>query len=574
MRYLPISPFPFWHDLKKYNTIALGRDLIAAISVALLGLPQAVAYAFVADLPLSVGIFAAIFGTIFTASLGASRYLISGPTTAVAILIQSSTSEILFTFYRGVVGAERDFIALNIVMQITLLVGIFQVVGSLVRLGRLTKFASRSVIIGYMLGVAVATIVNQLAPFFGVPNSPGYSPIYMKAWLFFSNFSLFDWMSMLVGLISLLCIALLYRISSKMPAPLIVLGIAGVVAYFAHLPVDTLAKMGSLYDEIPYFHWPQFEVHVLIAAVPAAFAIALISLLEATSVGRYYVRSKEPPYADNQELFGLGVSNFLSSLLAAMPSSGSFSRTALNRSLNAKTRFAAIYSGLILLIIVMLLSDMVAKIPIAALSALLFYIGYTMINFRDLTLCLSTTATDRFVVLITFFSSLVFALDVALYIGIICSIVFYLKEASVPFLIEYDFNNVGKLRPLDDEEERLDQRICILQAEGQLFFGAADMLQSKIYRVAEEEGLKVVILQLLNVRTVDASICLALRQIHRFLAETGRRLMIVGISEEVAKMLSKSGVDKEIGMGNIFIANEQLPSDSTRTAYAQAKAQL
>ncbi|MCH9611139.1 MAG: putative sulfate transporter [Chlamydiales bacterium] len=571
MQLPPISPAPFWHDLKRYQPNYIWRDLFAALSVALLALPQAIAYAFVADLPPSVGIFAAIFGTIFTAAFGTSRYLVSGPTTAIAILIQSGVAQILFTFYRNQEQAVRDAAALNILMQIVLIVGIFQIIASLLRLGRITQFVSRSVILGYMLGVAVAIVVNQLYPFFGIDLPIGHSPIYIKAWEFIAHLHLIDWATAILGTLCFFAIFFLYRISKKIPVPLIVLALAAVVVRFIPFPIDTIEKLGPLYTDLPKLRLPQFELQLLLAAVPVAFAIALISLLEATSVGRYYTRSKEPPYRDNQELFGLGIANFFSAFLTALPSSGSFSRTALNRALNAKSRFASLLSGLVLLLIVLALADSVAKIPTAALSALLFYIAYSMVNVKDLSLCFKATRTDRFVLIATFLASLTFALDVALYIGIILSIVLYLKEASVPVVIEYDFTSSGKLRPMEPDDQRQDPRVSILQTEGHLFFGASEVLQTKIRRLSEDDEVKVVILQLFNVWTIDASICLALRQIHRYLKATDRKLMITAISPEVKKILHKSGVDKEIGLENIFLANDQLPSEPTRAAYAQAK---
>ncbi|MCP5469548.1 MAG: SulP family inorganic anion transporter [Chlamydiales bacterium] len=571
MHYRLVSLFPFWKDLKRYNLESLWRDSVAALSVALLALPQAMAYAFVANLPPSAGIFAAIFGTIFTATFGASRYLISGPTTAIAILIQSGTSQILFTYFRDVSGPQRDIIALNIVMQIVILVGIFQILASLLRLGRLTQFASRSVIVGYMLGVAVAIAINQIHPFFGMKAPEGYYPLYMRIWYFITGFTSLQLPTLFLGICCFVLIALLYRLSSKIPAAVIVFVLAGLFVYYFPISTPLLREIGPLYTDLPKISLPGFQTQILIAAVPLAFAIAIISLLEATSIGRFYTRSKEPPYRTNQELFGLGISNFLSAFLGAMPSSGSFSRTALNRALNAKTRFSAVYSGLFLFVIVILFAFLVARVPITALSALLLYISYTMINFRDLTLCLRATRTDFFVVLTTFVASLIFTLDVALYIGIILSILLYLKQAGVPLLIEYGFNNSGKLRPLEVDEERLDPRICILQAEGQLFFGAADPLISKVRRIADDEEIEVVILQLFNVHSIDASICLAIRQLYRYLKGTGRTFMITGISRDVLQTLRRSSVNKEIGEENIFEANEQLPSEPTRNAYATAK---
>ncbi len=539
--------------------------------------------------PASTGIWAAVFGTIFTAAFGQSRFLVSGTTNMVAILIQSGTSEILHTYYRGMIGLEREALALKIVLQIALLIGIFQILAGLLRLGRLTQFTSRSVVVGYVAGAAIVIVVTQLFPFFGVRDLDGYHPIYQQAWYFAVQMS---HIHVPTTLLSFACLALLIifsTISDRIPKAAIVMVLAAAVVAIFHLAppnekstfgvmegepiqrITLLQDMGPLSSELPKFSAPSYDFRILTKIIPLAFAITLLSVVEATTIGRTYTSSREPPYNDNQEIFGLGVSNFVSAFFGAMPSSGSFSRSALNKVSGAQTRFSAIYSGVIVFLLVVAVGFLVNKIPIAALSALMIFTAYTMVNFKQLFICLRATRTDASVVLVTVASSMVFTLDVALYIGILLSIVLYLKRAAVPNLIEYAFNNIGKLRPLDLEDERPDPRICIVQTEGELFFGAADLLQMKLRNISEDEALKIVILQLLNTRTIDASICLALTQVLRYLKGTKRMLMLTGVSPEVWKVLYESGLLHELGEEYCFPANEQLPSEPTRKAYALAK---
>lgn len=589
MTFQSLDPFPFWGEVKKYSLHSFRRDLLAALNVALMALPQAMAYAFLANLPTSAGIWSVVFGTIFTAAFGQSRLLISGTTNMVAILIQSGTAEILYTYFNGVTGFERDLLALKIVLQIALLIGIFQIIAGALRLGRLTQFASRSVLVGYVAGAAIVIMVNQLFPFFGIREMDGYHPIYQQGWYFVSHFFALHIPTTLLAIGCLIVLIVLYRFSQKIPGAAIVFIIAGGLVVLLHLAPETakgafevaegekiervtlLKDIGPVFSELPQLTPPSFNFRILIKIVPLAFAITLLTILEATTIGRSYTSSKEPPYNNNQEIYGLGISNFLSAFLGAMPNSGSFSRSALNKASGAKTRFAAIFSGGFVFLFVFLLGFLVSQIPIAALSALMIFTAYTMVNFKHLFICLRTTRADSLVVIITIFSSWIFTLDVALYIGVAFSIVLYLKRAAVPDLIEYSFNNVGKLRPLDIDEERPDPRICIVQTEGELFFGGADLLQTKLRNIAEDEAIKVVILQLLNTRYLDASVILTLRQVLEYLKSTHRKLFLSGVSPEVWHILEVSGLLEEIGEDYCFPANEQLPSEPTRNAYALAK---
>ncbi|MCH9608585.1 MAG: putative sulfate transporter [Chlamydiales bacterium] len=589
---LTISPFPLWETLKSYQLRFFQRDLIAGLSVALLALPQAMAFAFVAGLPPQVGIFSAIFGTIFVAAFGASRFLISGPTTQIAILLQSGISEILTTYHGNLMGVERDSVAIDLLIQIVLIAGVLQIIGGLFRLGRLTQFASRAVLNGYMLGVGVALIMTQVFPFLGIAPPRGYFPVFEKFWLFATSLPMAHLATTLLGIFCFVLLLLLSRYMKKGPVPIIVFAVAAVIVYIFQLSpeegmgvvegsfgekitkISTLKDFGPLYTELPKIITPKFEVRTLGSVIPLAFAICLLSVLQATATGRSYSRAKDPPYNDNQEVFALGIGNVLTSFFGALPSAGSFVRTEMNYSMRAKTRLAAIFSGIFLLVIILFLGPLVTQIPLTALAAMLFISAYGMLNFKDLLLCLRSTRADAFVLLVTFVACLIFSLDMALYIGIALSVTFYLKQAGTPLLVEYTFTNVGKLRPLDFEDERPDARIAIFQTEGELFFGAADLLQTKLRLVGEDEGIKVIILQLLNVRHIDASCCIALKNVYRYLKDTNRILMICGVTDDVYTTLEEAGLVSKIGKENFYLANDQLPGEPTRNAYAAAKTLL
>ncbi len=442
----PLILFPFWRDLRKYRRRSLRGDLTAALSVALLALPQAMAYAFAADLPPSAGIFAAIFGTIFTAAFGCSPILISGPTNTVAILIQSGTSDILNNFYPSLSGALKDDAALQIVLQISLLIGLFQILGGVLRMGRLTQFASRSVVVGYLTGAAIAIFVTQLFYFFGIPEPSESLPIYQQAWYLITHITRLHPPTAFLGLACLALLVFFQRLSEKIPGAILVIIFSALFVYLLNLsppsksgmfdlkPNDKLEKIALLEEfgevriDFSQIYGPRLDLKILLKAVPLALAITLLSALEVTSIGRLYAGSYQQHYSDNQEIFGLGVSNFFSAFLGAMPSSGSFSRTALNASLGAVSRFAAIFSGLFLYIIVALSGFLAAKIPLAALSALMLLTAYSMIYFEQIRVFFLSTIIDRVVISVTVISSLLFPLDVAFYIGIATSIALHLKK--------------------------------------------------------------------------------------------------------------------------------------------------
>jgi len=584
--------FPLAQDLKKYSLRLGAKDLLAALSVAFLALPQAMAYAFVAGVPTQVGIFSAIFGTIFSSAFGYSPYLITGPTTQTAILLQSGLAEIMATYYPSLTGVERTDQMVAVMLQLVVLIGVFQVLVGCMRLGRFTHFTSRSVLAGYSMGVAAAIFITQVFPFFGMASQSGNMPLYQRFWFFTQHLSLTHLPTLVLGIVCLLCFVITRHWSGKVPIPVIIFSLAAVaVAVLRLAPEEGLAMtnvmagqaankitllqdLGPVYTDWPTLQWPAFEFRLVGICMPLAFAIALLGLLQATTIGRGYVRAQDPPYNDNQEIFALGVSNVACAFLGGMPSGGNHARSIFNYELGAKTRFAGIFSGVLLFTIVLFLGFLVTKIPLAALSALMLITAYQMLSFWEISLCLRATRSDAFVVLMTFLSCLCFTFDKALYIGVVLSVILYLKQAAIPALIEYTFTSTGKLRPLDWDDVRADNRIAILQAEGELFFGAADVLQTKLRLLSEDENLHIVILQLLNIRHLDASVCLALRHINKYLERTGRKLIISGVSNEVYKIFNRAGLTSKIGRDAIFVYNEQLPGEATRSAYAYAKSLL
>ncbi len=227
-----ISLTYFKKDFERYSWSALRSDLIAGLAVSMLTLPQSLAYALVAGLPVSAGLYAAIFSSIIMAFFGSSRHLIVGPSNAIAILIQGGISSILFTYYRDVVGPEKDELVLQILTQLMLLVGTIQIIAAFLKLGRLTHFVSHTVIIGYVSGVALALVINQLFPLLGMDVPLDVTSLYERSIYILTHLQFMHWPTALIGVSCLLFLIGLKRIDSKMPVGAIMLASVAVLAYF------------------------------------------------------------------------------------------------------------------------------------------------------------------------------------------------------------------------------------------------------------------------------------------------------------------------------------------------------
>lgn len=586
-----ISLYPLRKDLKGYSLETFYQDAAAGLSVALLTVPQAMAYAMLAGLPISCGFFAAIYSTIIAAAFGSSRQMVVGPGNALAILVQTGVGEILFTYYRDVTGIERDIVAVQVLTQLTLLIGIMQMIVSWCKLGRLTQFVSHSVIVGYIAGTAFAMIINQLFIFLGMPRMEGVHSFYEKGAYILTHLPALHVPTALIGAGSLVLLLIIKKIDKRIPAAVITFAVAGAIAYYFDLSsyafepglhdpysdeevrqVLLVGDTEEVFDVFPRLGWPFFDTGIMNNLLPVAFAIGLLSILETASVAKTIAASSGQRLAINQEIFGLGCGNLLSSLIGAMPVSGSPSRSTVNYDNGAQTRFASILNAFFALLILVLLGFIITRIPLSSLSALLLVSAASVINTKQLALCLKATSSDAFVLWITFFSCMFFSLDVAFYIGVALSIILYLKKAAIPQLVEYEISEEGELKNLDFAKQHEHRTIRIIKVEGELFFGAADLFQTTLKAIAEDDtSTKVIVLQLKNARDIDATGCLALEQLHDYLKGSGRHLIACGITAQIWEVMSDSGIVERLGKENLFIFDEKHPHHFMHKAFQRAK---
>lgn len=562
-----ISLAPFRSELRGYGFRSLNKDLIAGISVSLLTLPQAMAYALVAGLPLSTSIFAAIFSCIIASLFGSSPHLIVGPSNAIAILIQYSTAEILYNNFRDLSGIGRDFVAFQIMVQMTLIVAILQLLAVGLKLGRLTQFVSYSVVQGYIMGAAGAIVIGQLFVLLGIPSMDGVHSLLVRAIYLATHLGETHWMTFAVGASSLLLILALKKWDRRIPGALLTMLFAtGILfaakTYFGGVADNVLviSDAGEISGLTPQFIMPHFNFKIMNNLIPFAFAVALLSILETSSVAKTIASRSGQRLSINQEILGLGLGNMTSALIGAMPISGSTSRTFLNFESGAETRLAAIFGSLVVGLSVFAFEDFVTQIPLATLSALIFVTVGSLIKKKQLLLCLKSTKSDALVFWITFLSCLFFGIDIAFYMGVSLSIILHLKKAAVPQVQQFIVDEMGRIKSLEFCGEEELTKIRFIKVKGELFFGAADLFQTTLKSIVDDTNTKVIILQLKNARDIDATVALALIQLYEFLKNSNRHLIISGITLSIWEVMSDSGLVKTIGKENLFLIDERNPN--------------
>jgi sulfate permease, SulP family len=585
MTFANIRLFPFSKEIKSFKLKNFKDDFFASFSVALLAIPQSIAYSLLAGLPPSAGLFAAIFGSIIVALWGSSKHLIAGPTTAVAILLQTSISGILYDYYPNVSGPEKETLTLEILSHIVFIIGLLQCFFSLLNMGKLLQFISRSVILGYFAGVIIAIVINQLFPFLGISYTSTSETMIFKFWQLILSLKKISFATAALGIFGVFFLIYTKKKFPKIPWGIIMIVIVSFAAYLindyllklpnlsdkTYLHISFLQDIGDLYFPEISFKFPFFNLDIIDRVFPAALAITMLGILEVFSVARSVASESSQIINSNQEVFSFGLANtFLSFIFGAMPASGSISRSLFNLKNKGRTKFSALLSGIFVALLLLLLWPLLSHIPLVALSAILLAIVPTFVDYKQIKLCFTVTKDDGIVFLLTMISCLFFSLHVALFIGIAISIASYLNRASVPHVVEYAFNSSGRLVVVS-KKMKAKIKVRIIGIAGELFFGSVDLFQSTLQTVAKDPYVKVIVLRLSNIYHMDASMCYAILHLNKYLSQTGRKLIISGITNEIWQVFSKAGVVKEIGEMNLFLTNESDPQLSTWNACMRAK---
>jgi SulP family sulfate permease len=567
---------PFIDELKKYSWNKFKSDLIAAATLTLVSIPQAIGFSLILNLPPAPVIAAVVIGGFIGSLFFSSRHHVFGPTSSISLIVAATIAS-----YTNATGLAP----LQLAIYLGAMIGFIQLLAGLLNFGEITKFISRSVVVGYSTGIGVLLIASQLHNIIGFSEDPRdrFITDVWRAVRSLANVRV-EFPSILIGILTFVVFLIVKKLKPSWPEALIGLTTLALGAFaYAHmpglfghpatLPFRLVHDEGALTAVIPAFagfHYGTQNAKLVTELAGTAIAIAILGMLEAASITKGLAARSGQKIEPNQELIGMGVANIGCALFGAVPGSSSFARSAVNYQSGAATQLASMLSSLVVILILLFVTPIFNYIPVAALAAHLIRVGFKMINTHQIKIACRSTRSDLIVFLVTFISCLLFKLDTAIYIGIGVSLALFLQQTSTPTLVEYMIDDSGALTELNDPAKRPDNQISIIHVEGELFFGAADLFQEQVRRLAENENIRVFILRMKNARHLDASTVMAIETLHDFLRKTGRHLIISGSNPDVTQVLRRSGLLKQIGEENLFPA-QQNPTAATRLALKRAK---
>lgn len=578
---------PFVRDLKGYRMSTLREDMWAAANVTVLAIAQGLAFAAIAGLPVVYGIVSTAVAAFVAPLFAGSRHTILGPTNATAFMLFS-----FFSVNPALMGRIGELIPLLVFM-----IGILATLGAYFRVADLLQYISRSVLVGYISGAAVLIVANQLKPFLGLDGHLTDESSSTFAGLLIGlagNLHHTHWVSVLIGGATLVVFYLVKKWRPKWPAFVVALVVSsvtfGVCIHHGLGPFKGEATFKTFgFDEL-MFKMPTFLrpgiFEDISSLLSIAIAIAFLASLENTLMAKTLAAKTGDRPDVNQDMLAVGMANFACAVTGGMPASGSLTRSMLNHESGARTRFASFYSGLWTMAFAALIAasvgwgvPMIDFVPKSALAALVIALSFSLFNIRHIRICLRSTSDDAVVLILTFIATLLAPLHVAIFLGVAISITLFLRKASRPHLIEYEFSEAGELREMGEKRQRPIPAISIVHVEGDLFFGAAELFRTQIQRTISDPAIRVIILRLKNARHLDATSVMALEDLILFMRGHGLHLIVSGAPKDVYRVLKKSGIlvtlqegcDRRAGESNIFLTNPRNPNLSTRAALKRAQ---
>jgi SulP family sulfate permease len=560
---------PFVAELRTYTWGKFKADLVAGSTVTLVSIPQAIGFSLILNLPPTPVIVSVIVGGFVGALFFSSRHHVFGPTSSISLIVAATIAA------NSSLGIEP----LGLAIYLGFLIGVIQLLAGLLNFGEITKFISRSVVVAYSSGIGVLLIASQLHNLLGYTASSGqnFSANVWQALFDLGTAHVVPW-AIGIGALTFTIFWVVRKLRPNWPEALIGLALLGILAkvitlYYPVVPFKMVRDEGALAAIVPAFAGYPFgprRLHLLPELAGTAIAISILGMLEAVSITKGLAAKSGQKIEPNQELIGMGAANIACSFFGAVPGSSSFARSAVNFQSGAKTQMSSMISSVVVLIVLTFVTPVFNFIPVAALAAHLIRVGFKMINRHQIRISCRSTPSDLVVFIVTLGSCLLLKLDTAIYVGIGVSLALFLKKTSTPILVEYSINETGNLAELHDPKQRAHPAISIIHVEGELFFGAADLFQEQVRILADNQNIRVFILRMKNARHLDASTVMAMENLHDYLRETGRFLLISGSNPDVTRVLENSGLLQKIGRENIFPA-EPNPTVATSKALKRAK---
>ena len=529
--------------LRNYNRKSFMTDLMAGVIVGIVALPLAIAFGIASGVTPEKGIITAIVAGLIISVLGGSKVQIGGPTGAFIIIIYGIIQQY---------GIEGLAIA-------TFMAGIFLVLFGLLHLGTIIKYIPYPIVVGFTSGIAVTIFTTQIKDLFGLQLSSVPSDFIEKWIVYIQNMSTTDMWTAIIGIASVVVIAITPRFSKKIPGSLIAIILMTVVALllknFAGVSsIETIGDRFSISSELPEAHVPAMTWETIKQLVSPAITIAILGAIESLLSATVADGVIGDHHDSNTELIAQGVANLASPLFGGIPATGAIARTMTNINNGGRTPIAGIIHAGVLLLIFLFLMPLAQYIPMACLAGVLVVVSYGMSGWRSFLALMKNPKSDVTVLIITFLLTIIFDLTVAIEVGLIIACLLFMRRMSETTDVkvisdEIDPNLESELSSGNLEHLTIPQGVEVYEINGPYFFGAGNRFEEIMASFGDRP--KVRIIRMRKVPFVDSTGIHNLTNLCIMSKKEGIRIVLSGVNDKVNSQLQKADFYKLIGEENI-----------------------
>jgi len=546
------SYFPVFEWTRNYQKQWLKNDIMAGITVGIMLIPQGIAYAVIAGLPPIYGLYTALIPQVVYAIFGTSRQLAVGPAAMDSLIVASGISTL------ASIGTE-NFISMAITLAF--LVGIFQFIFGLFKLGFIVNFMSRPVISGFTTGSAIIIGANQIGNLLGA-NISRNNHIQSLVTDIIREFGNINLLTLTIGVISILIIIFAKKYIKKIPASLIVVVFGILISFFFKLESKGMDIIGEIPRGLPEFHLPDLNKDVIYELVTLAITLAFIGFLEAISIGKSIeVKHNNYQVNSNQELIALGMGNIIGSFFQSYPATAGFARTAVNDQSGAKTPLSSVFASLIILLTLLFLTPLFYYLPKTVLASIIIVAAYGLFDFQMPKKLLRFNYRDLIILNVTLLITIFFGIKEGILTGVILSLIMLIYRSTKPNMAvlgrvpdTYFYRNINRFKNIIVKKD-----ILIIRFDAQLYFANLSYFKENIKKLAKEKGddLKIIIIDFESINDLDGSAIYALEEIYEYFNKLNIRIALSGIKGPVRDALAKSGLMKKIRYDHCFMSIQE-----------------
>ncbi len=549
-----LLPFLNWFPLQGATVRA---DLVAGLSVALLAIPQSLAYAQLAGVPPYYGLYAALLPCVIGALFGSSGVLSTGPVALTSLLTAASISQL------APHGSEQY---MTFAILLALVSGLFQLAFGLMRMGMLLNFLSYPVLMGFINAAAIIIGLSQLPALLGIPAAQT-THFLLDIWHVIANLDSMHATSLLFGVAAIALLAGFKKLAPRLPGVLITVAALTMASWLLGYENMGGRIVGDIPQGLPAFGIPQLDWNSTVALLPAGFIIALISFMEAMSSCKIIAMKTRTPWDENQELIGQGLAKIAGAFSQTIPVSGSFSRSALNLSAHARTGMSSVFSAIFVLLTLLFFTPLLHHLPKPVLAAIIIVALANLIDFASIARSWRARRDDGIAAAVTFLATLAFApgIQIGILTGIILSLVLLLYRMMRPRVAVLGMHADGTLHDAGHFQiDALHPKLGALRFDRSLFFVNVAYFEEAVIALSRSNpDLKYILVVGSGINEIDASGVEMLSNLHDRLKTAGTTIGFSGIKQQVMSVLARTGLAARIGAENFF-STETVALDTLR----------